>query len=393
MIEPHGGKLIERLMGEKTGHAILESEQDFVKILITPETAKDIKNISYGVLSPLEGFLCKNDFDSVLSHSRLESDVPWTIPIILDVDDSVAGSLMEGDEVLLVVKDAGDGAGGNTGKEEIIAVMSIEEMYKYNKELYAKSVFQTNDPAHPGVDKVMARKDTLLGGKIELLHELKGPLSKYNLKPKETRFLFHKKGWNSIVAFQTRNPPHMGHEHVQKASLTVTDGLLINPVIGKKKPGDFLDKIIIAAYEALIKNYYPRENVVLSTLETEMHYAGPKEAIHHAIARKNLGCTHFIVGRDHAGVGDYYGPFDAHKIFDQFPDLGIKPICFRSFYMCTKCGSVVSDKVCPHEGGEFQVNFKGRVVRQMLSEGKIPSQYMRPEVAEEIIKFGDLFVK
>lgn len=381
MIEPHGGTLVERVLDSGTRDKINDSASEYIQLKVNPETAIDLKNIAFGTLSPLEGFLNENEFNCVLDHSRLPNDVPWTIPIILDVDAGFKERIKAGDTILLSSDD-----------DTILARMEIGDIFPYDKKQYAQSVFQTTDPNHPGVEKVMGRNEFLLGGKIDLVTEVKGPLAKYNLKPKETRVLFHKKGWKSVVAFQTRNVPHLGHEYIQKASLNVVDGLLINPVIGKKKPGDFLDNVIIAAYETLIDNYYVKESCVLSTYETEMHYAGPKEAIHHSIARKNLGCTHFIVGRDHAGVGNYYGPFDAHKIFDQFPDLGIEPICFRSFFKCTKCNSVVSDRVCPH-GNEFQVNFKGRVVRKMLSEGKVPQEEMRPEVAETIIQFGDLFVK
>ena len=383
MIEPHGGKLIERVFGDKTRHMILEQSDEFINLPVSRETATDLKNIAFGVYSPLEGFLTNNDFMSVLDHSRLSDDTPWTIPILLDVDKTFAEKIKIGDEIILCT----DGEASSC-----IAKLTIEDIYTFDKKLYAGRVFGTDDMKHPGVSKVFNREDVLLGGKVDLLDEMKGPLANYNLKPKETRVLFKKKGWNTVAAFQTRNPPHLGHEYVQKTALNVADGLLINPVIGKKKAGDFKDEIIIAAYEALIKSYYVQDSCVLSTFETEMHYAGPKEAIHHAIARKNLGCTHFIVGRDHAGVGSYYGPFDAHYIFDEFPDLNITPIKFRSFYKCRKCQSVVSDKVCPH-GPEFQVIFKGRIVRSLLAEGKRPENEMRPEVADEIIKHGDLFVK
>ncbi|MHA1793231.1 MAG: sulfate adenylyltransferase [Promethearchaeota archaeon] len=386
MIKPHGGKLVERIVGDSYKSRIMEQESEYEKVTITADSYKDLKNIAYGVFSPLEGFLNENDFISVLENSRLENDVPWTIPIVFDVDEAFTQRVDVGTDVLLVSKNG-------KGEDVIVGIFKIDEFYKYDKKKYVMSVFRTDDIEHPGVKKVMNKKDYLAGGKVMLVNEITSELSSYNLKPKETRYLFHKKGWKSVVAFQTRNPPHLGHEYVQKSSLTICDGLLINPVIGKKKPGDFLDKIIIEAYEALIKYYYPENRVVLSTFETEMHYAGPKEAIHHAIARKNLGCTHFIVGRDHAGVGNYYGPFDAHKIFNNFPDLGIQPICFRTFYKCKKCNAVVSDKICPHENSEYQVNFKGREVRRLLSEGKIPKEEMRPEVAEAIIKNKELFVK
>ncbi|NMC06581.1 MAG: sulfate adenylyltransferase [Candidatus Lokiarchaeota archaeon] len=383
MVEPHGGHLVERVCGEKTRQVLLDQVKEFPSLAINDDIIKDVKNICSGVYSPLEGFLCQEDYTGVIEHSRLSNDVPWTIPIVLDVDELVARSLEPGDEILLV-------SGGMN--PVVVARMSIEEKYAHDKIAFVKTVFGTDDPKHPGVKAALDKKPWFLGGQVDLITEVKSEFARYNLKPKETRFLFKKRGWKTVAAFQTRNPPHLGHEHVQKAALTVCDGLLINPVIGKKQSGDFTDEVILASYETLIEHYYVPGSCVLSTFETEMHYAGPKEAIHHAIARKNFGCTHFIVGRDHAGVGNYYGPFDAQEIFKQFPDLGITPINFRAFYKCKKCGGVVSDKICPH-GPEFQVDFKGRVVRQMLSEGKIPSDEMRPEVAETIIKFKDLFVK
>jgi len=385
MVEPHGGRLVERVCGEKTRRVITEQAREFQSLKINADLIKDVKNIAFGVFSPLEGFQNQADFLSVISHARLANDVAWTIPIVLDVDEAFASTIKPGDEILLVSDDK---------IPVIVAKMAIDDKYSYDKKPYITSVFKTDDPKHPGVKAVLDKKPFLIGGKIELINEIKTDFAKYNLKPKETRFLFQKKGWKTVAAFQTRNPPHLGHEYVQKAALTVCDGLLINPVIGKKQPGDFTDEVILASYESLIEHYYVKNTCVLSTFETEMHYAGPKEAIHHAIARKNFGCTHFIVGRDHAGVGNYYGPFEAQEIFNQFPELGITPINFRAFYKCKKCGAVVSDKICPH-GPEFQVDFKGRVVRQMLSEGKIPVEEMRPEVAETIIKFKDknLFVK
>nr|MDO8083818.1 sulfate adenylyltransferase [Candidatus Sigynarchaeum springense] len=384
MVEPHGGRLVERVCGEKTRQVLIEQSKEFPSLPINDDLVKDVKNICFGVFSPIEGFQCQDDFESVIGHSRLANDVPWTIPVVLDVDDEFARSVRPKDEILLV-------SGGCV--PAIVAKLAVDDIFRYDKTTYVKSVFKTGDLNHPGVKTVLEKKPWLLGGKLDLITEVKTRFAKYNLKPRETRYLFKKKGWKTVAAFQTRNPPHLGHEHVQKSALTVCDGLLINPVIGKKQPGDFTDEVILASYEALIDKYYVKDTCALTTFETEMHYAGPKEAIHHAIARKNLGCTHFIVGRDHAGVGNYYGPFDAQEIFKQFPDLGITPINFRAFYKCKKCGGVVSDKICPH-GPEFQVDFKGRVVRQMLSEGKIPVEEMRPEVAEAIIKLKDnLFVK
>ena len=252
---------------------------------------------------------------------------------------------------------------------------------------------ETLDPSHPGVAKVNALGDTLLGGRIALAAELSSPFPNYTLWPIETRVLFKEKGWRTVVAFQTRNPPHLGHEYVQKTALTFTDGLFINPIIGKKKQGDFTDEVIIKTYHELIDRYYLRDRAVMGILQAEMRYAGPREAILHAIMRKNFGCTHFIVGRDHAGVGSFYGPYDAQKIFDEFPDLGILPLFFKSFFYCKKCSTVTNEKSCPH-GKKDRINFSGTKIRKLLSEGESPQkELMRQEVAEVIMQHPNPFVE
>ncbi|MFX1553868.1 MAG: sulfate adenylyltransferase, partial [Promethearchaeota archaeon] len=335
----------------------------------------------YGVFSPLEGFMNKNDYKYVLEHMYLENNLAWPIPIVLDITEEKARSFSTDDRVLLV-----------DSEETIIALMAVEEIYDYDKKELAEKVYGTLDNNHPGVSSVFKMKDKLVGGEIFLINEPKSVFPELDLKPIETRVLFKEKKWNKVVAFQTRNPPHLGHEYVQKAGLTYVDGLFINPVIGKKKIGDFLDEVIIRTYQVLIKEYYPKDRVVLSTFETEMRYAGPKEAIFHAIARKNFGCDHIIIGRDHAGVGNYYGPYDAHEIFDYFPDLGIEPIKFRSFSKCSKCNSIVNDKICPHPP-EMQNYFAGREIRNTLQSGKAPDpEVMRPEVAEVILEYQNPFV-
>ena len=254
-------------------------------------------------------------------------------------------------------------------------------------------MFQTKDIAHPGVAKVKEMKDILLAGRIDLIQESATPFSKYKLKPLETRILFKEKGWRTVVGFQTRNTPHIGHEYVQKTAMTFTDGVFVNPVIGRKKKGDFKDEVILAAYEELIKNYYLKERAVVAILQMEMRYAGPREAVFHAIIRKNFGCTHIIIGRDHAGVGNYYPPYAAQDIFEEFPDLVIVPLFFKSFYYCRKCQSVVNEKTCPHPPSEH-INFSGTKIREMLSQGKIPPpELMRPEVAKVSIGFENPFVE
>jgi len=376
MIKPHGGRLVNREALGKVDTGGMTS------VPITPELARDIDNIAVGVFSPLQGFLCKDDFESSVEHMRLTDDTPWTIPIVMDTNDADLQGAGVGDSILL------DGHGTK-------AIMKIEDVYGYDKKNFAEKVYATLDTAHPGVAKIMGMKEKLVGGRIELIEKPKSLHPDYALDPKETRILFKEKGWKSIVAFQTRNVPHIGHEFVQKSALTLVDGLLINPIIGKKKAGDFRDDVIIESYNALINEYYPQERAVMSILQTEMRYGGPREAIFHSIMRQNFGCTHFIVGRDHAGVGDYYHPFAAHEIFDKFPDLEIKPVFFRSFYRCSKCDSVVSDKTCPHgDNKDYVINFAGRKIRAMLQDGQIPPlDMMREEVAKVILKYDNPFVE
>ena len=377
MSKPHGGKLINRLVKKESSDVA-----ELPKLEINTDLSEDVLNISKGVFSPLEGFLYDNDLESVVKEKRLADDTPWTIPILLDFDKQDIKDLKEGDAVLLTNKENG-----------LLAQLNIDEIYTYDKKTLAQAIYHTKDTNHPGVANVYNMKQLLIGGKITLLDSKTRQFDNYNLSPRETRFLFKEKGWREIVAFQTRNPPHIGHEYVQKTALTFVDGVLINPIIGRKKVGDFKDEVILSSYETLMKHYYLKERAVMSILRTSMKYAGPREAIHHAIMRKNFGCTHFIVGRDHAGVGNYYGPYDAHEIFSEFPDLGIIPVFFRSFSRCTKCDSVVNDKICPHDQ-KYHINFSGKKIRELLTNGEIPSEdMMRKEVAETILKFDKPFVE
>ena len=377
MSKPHGGKLINRLVKKESSDVA-----ELPKLEINTDLSEDVLNISKGVFSPLEGFLYDNDLESVVKEKRLADDTPWTIPILLDFDKQDIKDLKEGDAVLLANKGNG-----------VLAQLDVDEIYTYDKKTLAQAIYHTKDTDHPGVANVYNMKQLLIGGKITLLDSKTRQFDNYNLSPRETRFLFKEKGWREIVAFQTRNPPHIGHEYVQKTALTFVDGVLINPIIGRKKVGDFKDEVILSSYETLMKHYYLKERAVMSILRTSMKYAGPREAIHHAIMRKNFGCTHFIVGRDHAGVGNYYGPYDAHEIFSEFPDLGIIPVFFRSFSRCTKCDSVVNDKICPHDQ-KYHINFSGKKIREILTNGEIPSEdMMRKEVAETILKFDKPFVE
>jgi sulfate adenylyltransferase len=380
MIKPHGGKLVDRVLDGKNKDKALARAGRLARLVIDSELVSDVENIARGVYSPLEGFLGEADFRGVLDGSRLRSDVAWTIPIVLDADGQTADSLKPGDEVLLAAEDG-----------RPVAILHLDEKYAYDKGETAEKVFGTRDPAHPGVAKVLGMKEVLLAGPVDLIDVVPTPFDHYKLSPKETRILFEAKGWRTVVGFQTRNTPHLGHEYVQKAALTFTDGLFINPVIGRKKKGDFKDEVILASYEEAIKRYYLKERTAMAILQMEMRYAGPREAIHHAILRKNFGCTHIIIGRDHAGVGSYYPPFAAQDVFEAFPDLGILPMFFRSFSYCRKCGSVVNEKICPHPAADH-VQFSGTKIRDLLVRGECPPpELMRPEVAEVIMSFKDPF--
>ncbi|RLG84550.1 MAG: sulfate adenylyltransferase [Thermoprotei archaeon] len=379
--KPHGGRLVNRIVTGKRREHLVEEAKELPKIVLNDSLAADVMNIAHGVYSPLEGFLTQEDYIHVLYDMRLSNDIPWTIPIILDVDPEEITGIKEGDDVALIHKD------------NIIAIMRIEEIYGWDKREYCRQVYKTLDPRHPGITKTMARKELLIGGPIDLLNETYEPFEKYRLWPIETRILFREKKWRTIAGFQTRNIPHLGHEYIQKAALTFVDGLFINPLVGWKKPGDFKDEVIVKAYEVLLNNYYPRDSIVFSILRMEMRYAGPREAIHHAIVRKNFGCTHFIVGRDHAGIGNFYGPYEAWDIFKEFPDLGITPLFIREAFYCKKCGGMTNEKICPHSE-EYRVRISGTKLRKMIKEKMMPPEYIvRPEVARVVLSFDKPFVE
>lgn len=380
MIPPHGGQLVNRLAEASRKDEILSRANELVSVVLDPDLVSDLENIATGVYSPLTGFLNQADFRSVLNQMRLSNDLPWTIPIVIDVDRELAGRIRPGQPVLL-----------KTEEMKPVGVLTVEDKYGYEREEFSRKVYGTTDPGHPGVSRVLAMKEVLLGGPVELLEMEPTPYDRYRLSPKETRILFREKGWKTVVGFQTRNTPHLGHEYVQKAALTFTDGLFINPVIGRKKKGDFRDEVILASYEELIRHYYLRERAVMAILKMEMRYAGPREAIHHAIIRKNFGCTHIIIGRDHAGVGNYYHPYAAQEIFEEFPDLGIVPLFFKSFFFCKRCGSIENEKTCPHDSSSH-VQFSGTKIRDLLVKGQIPPpELMRPEVARIILSFDNPF--
>ena len=375
MINAHGGKLVNR---------VTEADPSgLLSIDISADLANDVENIADGIFSPLEGFLNKQDFESVISKGRLVNDIAWTIPTVLDVDDETGKKMKEAGDVLLKNPDG-------TG----IAILHVEDVYSYDKQSTASGVYGTNDESHPGVAKTNSMNNFLVGGKIDFIQrQNETEIRKHRMTPIETRKAFDDAGWKTIVAFQTRNPPHVAHEMLQKTAITTRDGVFVNPLIGKKKAGDFKDEIIVKAYETMIANYYSENRCQLSTLHTEMKYAGPKEAIHHAIMRQNYGCTHIIIGRDHAGVGNFYDPFAAHKIFNDYPELEIQPIFFPAFFYCKKCLTFTNPKVCPHDA-DSREQISGTKLREMIQNGQSPSEFiLRPEVAKVIIDFDKPFVE
>ena len=370
--QPHGGRLVNRLVASD-GKA-----DGMLAIQVSGDLRNDIENIADGVFSPLEGFVGEQDFQSIVKTGRLENGLAWTVPIVLDVDDQAANQMKDAGQVALA-----------TGSDKF-AILHVQETYSFDRMACAKAIYQTDDVKHPGVEKMASMKNKLVGGRIDVVKRIEqSPLRKYRMTPAETRAEISRKGWNSVVGFQTRNVPHVAHEMLQKAALNLYDGLFVNPLIGKKKQGDFKDEVILAAYVSLIDNYYPKDRAMFVTLHTEMRYAGPKEAIHHAIMRKNFGCSHFIVGRDHAGVGSYYHPFAAHEIFKGYADLGIEPVFFPAFYYCKKCLSYANERNCPH-GPEFREELSGTKMRNMVSSGEIPAEHlMRSEVASIIFSFDE----
>jgi len=378
LIEPHGGKLVNRIMEGKEREALAEKARRLKKVTLNDRELSDLEMIAIGAFSPLEGFMKKDDYHSVMDNMKLSNGLPWTIPITLSVTKDEAKNLKDGEDVSLV-KDEG----------EILAILHIEEKFSHDKEKEALEVYGTKDMAHPGVAKVFEMGDVLLGGNVSVIHRVKQEsFKKYRLDPVETRHLFKEKGWKRVVGFQTRNPIHRAHEYIQKCAMETVDGLMIHPIVGETKGDDVPAAVRVRCYEVLLEGYYPKDRAVLVVNPAAMRYAGPKEAIFHALIRKNYGCTHFIVGRDHAGVGNYYGTFDAHYIFDEFDpqEIGITPMFFDHTFYCRKCESMASYKSCPHDSSHH-VTLSGTKVREMLRAGTIPPvEFSRPEVAKVLIE-------
>ena len=374
---PHSEKLVNRDLLPHERAQWEDRIPGLPKIALTPSELSDLRLISNGGYSPIEGFMNQKDYLTVVQDMRLASGAIWSLPVTLAVNDTQAASLKTGKEVALT-----DTSG------QPLAILELEEMYRYEKQLEAEQVYRTTDTSHPGVQNLYARADTLLGGKISMIRDFPDTsFQKYRLSPAQTRRLFQEKGWRTVVGFQTRNPIHRAHEYIQKCALEMVDALFVHPLVGETKKGDIPADVRMRCYEVLIDGYYPKDRTLLGIFPAAMRYAGPREAVFHALIRKNYGCTHFIVGRDHAGVGNFYGPFDAHKIFGEFEEgeLGIKPLFFDNTFYCKRCESMASHRTCPHDPWNY-VFLSGTKVREMLREGIAPPpEFTRPEVAEILI--------
>ena len=376
-IPPHGGRLIVRLADGEQLDELTKRAEHLPRVRLLPRQLCDLELIAVGAFSPLQGFMGEADYSSVVHQMRLAGGLPWTLPITLAVDGELAGRLSVGSEVALV-------GGCNTA----VAILELSEKYGYDKRQEARLVYGTEESAHPGVAALYDQGDVLLGGTVTVLSlQPRDSLAGLRMPPSETRRVFTDRGWRRIVGFQTRNPIHRAHEYLQKCALEMADGLLIHPLVGETKGDDISPEVRLHCYQTLIERYFPENRVLLAAWPAAMRYAGPREAIFHALVRKNYGCTHFIVGRDHAGVGSYYGTYDAQHIFDEFEEdeLGIIPLFFDHAFFCRSCGAMATTKTCPH-GEADRVALSGTKVRGMLARGEMPpEEFTRPEVAQILL--------
>jgi sulfate adenylyltransferase len=365
LIDPHGGHLVDRLDERPTNVESLET------LTLTSREVSDLDMLATGALSPLEGFMRRDDYDHVVDEMRLANGLPWALPVCLAVETAPRG-----DRVALA-----DGSG------RLLATLDVEEVYPYDKEREAERCFRTTDTEHPGVARLFAQHPLYLSGPVTVFDRVPPAFPELAMDPAETRTAFADRGWKRVVGFQTRNPIHRAHEYLTKVALETVDGLLIHPLVGETKSDDVPATTRVECYRVLVDGYYPADRVVVSAFPAAMRYAGPREAIWHAICRKNYGCSHFIVGRDHAGVGSYYGTYDAQLIFDEFEahELDIEPMFFEHSFWCKVCGSMASAKTCPHDSEEH-VFLSGTKLREMLGNGELPPvEFSRPEVAEVLI--------
>lgn len=382
MISPHGNELVDQRLDANRTQKVKEEVKDHMTVCLDQNLLFDFWNICRGVYSPLTGFLSQNDLFKVVNDLSLESGVAWPLPIVLDVSTDCAETIEPGERIGLTGPD-----------EQLVGAMDVEDIYRFDPEKICESLFGTIDDDHPGVRMFQTKDPFFVGGPVYAFDGNYNRDGSHDLSPKETRVLFNKRGWDSIVGFQTRNAPHRAHEYLQKSALEHIDGLFIQPKIGEKKEGDYLNSAILQGYETLIDNYYPPKMVLLAMFTSRMWYAGPREAVFDAIVRKNYGCTHFIIGRDHAGVGDYYKDFQAQQLFEELDTIGIQPLYYHYAFYCRRCDGVVSEKICPH-GPDNRLEPSGTELRNALANETVPpSELMRPEVAETLLASDRIFVE
>lgn len=376
-IKPHGGELINRQVEGEEREILIQEAKHFPKLILNPWSLSDLELIAIGGFSPLTGFLGKKDYISVVENLRLDNGLVWSIPITLPVTKEEADKLTIGTNIALYGED-----------NHLYGVLNLEEKFTYDKQQEAEKVYGTTDDNHPGVKNVYDKGEIYLAGPIQLVDRPKhDEFTEFHLDPKETRTLFKDLGWKTVVGFQTRNPVHRAHEYIQKIALESVDGLLLNPLVGETKSDDISAKIRMESYQVILKHYYPEERTRLVIYPAAMRYAGPRESILHALVRKNYGCTHFIVGRDHAGVGEYYGTYEAQELISEYEDeLDINIFKFEHAFFCTVCDNMTTAKTCPHDKSNH-VHLSGTKVREKLRNGEqLPKEFSRPEVADVLIK-------
>lgn len=374
MIEAHGGELINRIASEAQRQEFLSKAEQLPSVQLDARATSDLEMIAIGGFSPLTGFMEQQDYEQVVHKMHLANDLPWSVPVTLSVTEDIANPLEIGSLVRL-----------NDPDGRFVGVLELTQKYAYDKKQEALQVYRTDEDKHPGVKVVYEQGGINLAGPVWLLERHPHPLfPSYQIDPAQSRALFKEKGWRTVVGFQTRNPIHRAHEYIQKCALETVDGLFLHPLVGATKSDDIPAHIRMRCYEIMMEHYFPQDRVTLAINPAAMRYAGPREAIFHALVRKNYGCTHFIVGRDHAGVGDYYGTYDAQHIFDELDAdaMGIVPMKFEHAFFCKKTESMATTKTSP-SGPEDRIHLSGTKVREMLRRGELPPpQFSRPEVAK-----------